>query len=88
MQDADIDPSIPAVLIALWQARREAGGKPSSLARIAKCAGLPMSVLRRVLTQLQSAGLVDVALDEAGRGQAGLTEAGAQLAAQAFPDLA
>lgn len=88
MQDADIDPAILAVLLVLCQAGREGGPGPWSLARIAKRAGLPMSVLRRVLTQLQSAGLADVTIDEEGRGHASLTQAGAELAAQAFPDLA
>lgn len=85
MPDTDIDPAIVAVLQVLWQSRCEGGASPWSLARIAKRAQLPMSVLRRVLTQLQAAGLADVALDEAGRGHAGLTPAGAELAAQAFP---
>ncbi|MCY0854597.1 transcriptional regulator [Cupriavidus sp. D39] len=86
MQDADIDPAILAVLVVLCQAGREGGASPWSLAKIAKRAALPMSVLRRVLTQLQSAGLADVAIDEEGRGHASLTQAGAALAAQVFPD--
>ncbi|MCO4860773.1 helix-turn-helix domain-containing protein [Cupriavidus sp. WGlv3] len=85
MQDADIDPAIVAVLQVLCQAGR-AGGGLWSLARIAKRCGLPMSVLRRVLTQLQAAGLADMSIDEAGRGHARLTEAGAELAAQVFPE--
>ncbi|KAI3595390.1 hypothetical protein D8I24_8011 [Cupriavidus necator H850] len=86
MQDADIDPAMVAALQVLWQAGREGGGSPWSLAKIAKRAQLPMSVLRRVLTQLQAAGLADVAIDEEGRGHASLTPAGAGLAAQAFPN--
>jgi len=86
MQDADIDPAMVAALQVLWQAGREGGGSPWSLAKIAKRAQLPMSVLRRVLTQLQAAGLADVAIDEEGRGHASLTPAGAELAAQAFPN--
>lgn len=86
MQDADIDPAMVAALQVLWQAGREGGGSPWSLAKIAKRAQLPMSVLRRVLTQLQVAGLADVAIDEEGRGHASLTPAGAELAAQAFPN--
>jgi DNA-binding IclR family transcriptional regulator len=85
MPDTDIDPAILAVLEVLCQARREGGASPWSLAKIAKRAQLPMSVLRRVLTQLQSAGLADVAIDEEGRGHASLTPAGAELAAQVFP---
>ncbi|QQX88737.1 Rrf2 family transcriptional regulator [Cupriavidus necator] len=86
MQDADIDPAMVAALQVLWQAGRRGGGSPWSLAKIAKRAQLPMSVLRRVLTQLQAAGLADVAIDEEGRGHASLTAAGAELAAQAFPN--
>ncbi|SPD68389.1 putative DNA-binding protein (plasmid) [Cupriavidus taiwanensis] len=85
MQDADIDPAIVAVLQVLCQAGRDGGG-PWSLARITKRSGLPMSVLRRVLTQLQAAGLADMSIDEAGRGHASLTPAGAELAAQVFPE--
>lgn len=89
MPDTDIDPAILAVLEVLCQARqagRDGGASPWSLAKIAKRAQLPMSVLRRVLTQLQAAGLADVAIDEEGRGHASLTPAGAELAAQAFPN--
>ncbi|WP_354673989.1 helix-turn-helix domain-containing protein [Cupriavidus alkaliphilus] len=85
MQDADIDPAIVAVLQVLCQAGRDGGGA-WSLAKIAKRSGLPMSALRRVLTQLQSAGLADMSIDEAGRGHASLTPAGAELAAQVFAE--
>ncbi|MBF6987829.1 MULTISPECIES: Rrf2 family transcriptional regulator [Cupriavidus] len=85
MPDHDIDPAILAALQVLNQAPRDAATAPWSLAKIAKRAQLPMSVLRRVLTQLQSAGLADFAIDEAGHGHASLTQAGAELAAQAFP---
>lgn len=86
MQEPEIDPAIVAVIGALWEAHREARGRPWSLARTARRAALPMSVLRRVLTQLQSAALVEVDLDEAGHGHASLTESGLALAAQVFPD--
>jgi DNA-binding IclR family transcriptional regulator len=86
MQDTEIDPAILAALQVLSQAGREGGAGPWSLAKIAKRAQLPMSVLRRVLTQLQSAGLADFAIDEAGHGHASLTPAGAELAAQVFPE--
>lgn len=89
MENTDIDPAIVAVLQVLCQAGQAAsedGASPWSLAKISKRAQLPMSVLRRVLTQLQAAGLADVAIDEEGRGHASLTPAGAELAAQAFPD--
>ncbi|AQV98422.1 transcriptional regulator [Cupriavidus necator] len=86
MQDAEVDPVMVAALQVLWQAGSEGGASPWSLAKIAKRAQLPMSVLRRVLTQLQAAGLADVSIDEEGRGHASLTPAGAELAAQVFPN--
>ena len=84
MDDPGIDPAVLAVLRVLWQAQREDGNSPWSLAKIAKREKLPMSVLRRVLTQLQDAGLADVQTDDEGRGQARLTQDGAALAAQVF----
>ncbi|CAG9175730.1 helix-turn-helix domain-containing protein [Cupriavidus pinatubonensis] len=81
-----IDPAIVEVLLVLRQAGIENGATPWSLSKIAKRAQLPMSVLRRVLTQLQSAGLADVSVEEDGRGHARLTQEGAALAAQLFPD--
>ncbi|BDB27567.1 hypothetical protein Tamer19_49880 [Cupriavidus sp. TA19] len=86
MLDTEIDPAILAALEVLHQAAHEGGATPWSLAKIAKRAQLPMSVLRRVLTQLQSAGLAEFAIDEAGHGHASLTQAGVELAAQVFPE--
>jgi hypothetical protein len=85
-QNGDIDPAIVDVLLVLRQAAVEDSGTPWSLARLAKRGQLPMSVLRRVLTQLQSAGLAEVSMDEDGRGHASLTQEGAALAAQMFSD--
>ena len=82
----EIDPAIVDVLLVLRQAGIEAAGGPWSLAGIAKRAQLPMSVLRRVLTQLESAGLVEVSIEENGRGHASLTQEGVALAAQWFSD--
>ncbi|RJF91908.1 transcriptional regulator [Noviherbaspirillum saxi] len=84
MQDLEIDPSIPEVMRVLWEARHDARSTPWSLAKLTKRAGLPMSILRRALTQLQSIGLVEVHLVEEGRGHVSLTEAGAQLATKIF----
>lgn len=80
------DPAIVEVLLVLQQAGIENSATPWSLPKIAKRAQLPMSVLRRVLTQLQSAGLADVSVEEDGRGHASLTQEGAALAAQLFSD--
>jgi hypothetical protein len=55
-----------------------------SLARISKRAGVQMSVLRRVLTQLADADLARVAMEEDGRGAARLTEEGGALCEQLF----
>ncbi|QYY28810.1 MULTISPECIES: transcriptional regulator [Cupriavidus] len=81
-----IDPAIVEVLLVLREAGIENGATPWSLPKIAKRAQLPMSVLRRVLTQLQAAGLADVSVEADGRGHASLTQEGAALAAQLFPD--
>ncbi len=85
-QGGDIDPAIVNVLLVLRQAGIENGGAPWSLAKVAKRAQLPMSVLRRVLTQLQAAELAEFSIEEDGRGHAGLTPEGAALAAQWFSD--
>ncbi|MGN5476317.1 transcriptional regulator [Cupriavidus basilensis] len=83
-EDAEIDPAIVEGLLVLRQAGIEGGGSPWSLAKLSKRGQLPMSVLRRVLTQLQSSGLADVSIDEEGRGHASLTQEGTALAAQLF----
>ncbi|WER48446.1 helix-turn-helix domain-containing protein [Cupriavidus sp. WKF15] len=82
----DIDPAIVDVLLVLREAAIGEGRGPWSLAKLAKRAQLPMSVLRRVLTQLQSAGLAEVSIEEDGRGHASLTQEGTDLAAQLFSD--
>jgi DNA-binding IscR family transcriptional regulator len=64
-----IDPVLEAILRALWEHAREAGGD-LSLARLSKRAEAQMSVLRRVLTQLADAGLAVMTLEEGGRGGA------------------
>ena len=55
-----------------------------ALARLSKRASVQMSVLRRVLTQLDDAGLVGTAMEEDGRGTARLTEEGQALCDQLF----
>ena len=80
--DADedtLDPVLAGILAALWQAAREPGGGPLSLARLSKRASVQMSVLRRVLTQLAEAEI-----DESGRGTARLTAEGRALCDQLF----
>jgi len=73
------------VMQALWRSNAEWPNKPCSLARLSKQAGRPMSVLRRQLTMLEEAGLVDVALDEGGvSGTVAFTPAGRQMAMEIF----
>ncbi|OZI30134.1 hypothetical protein CAL29_18915 [Bordetella genomosp. 10] len=64
----DLDPALAAVLQAFHDTLRETPGKRLSLARLSKRAGLPMSTLRRLLTQLEDAGLAIVTMDENGAG--------------------
>ncbi len=65
---AGVDPMFAALLQAFWDIHRDPPGKRLSLARLSKRAELPMSTLRRMLTQLEDAGLVAVAIDEDGTG--------------------
>jgi len=78
------DPAVAAALLGLWRAACEADGRPWSLARLGKQAGLPMSTLRRVLAQLEAAGLACVSLQDDGRGTAALSESGRELAREIF----
>ena len=64
--DDDVMAALAALLEALARIEAERPGKPCSLAKLSKQAGLPMSVLRRQLTLLEEAGLVALALDEGG----------------------
>ncbi|GAB7522998.1 helix-turn-helix domain-containing protein [Paraburkholderia sp. 2C] len=80
------DPQVQLVVVLgeLWGARDESPGKPWSLAKLSKRAQLPMSTLRRLLTELTAAGLVDVESRPDGTGSAVLTEQGAQVCADLF----
>jgi hypothetical protein len=80
------DPQVQLVVVLgeLWGARNESPDKPWSLAKLSKRAQLPMSSLRRLLTELTAAGLVDVELRPDGTGSAVLTEQGAQVCADLF----
>lgn len=80
----DMDPAVAGILQVLWSASQETDGRRWSLARISKRAGVQMSVLRRVLTQLEQLELADAAIDEEGRGTASLTEEGEALCAELF----
>jgi len=78
-----IDPVLVAILHALWAHAAEAGGD-LSLARLSKRADVQMSVLRRMLTQLADADLVEMTLEEDGRGAARLTGEGEALGGELF----
>ena len=79
-----LDPTVAAILQALWEHRLTEPDKDLSLARLSKRAGVQMSVLRRVLTQLGDADLVETAMEEDGRGTARLTEEGEAICGQLF----
>jgi len=84
--DNGLDPTVEQLLMLLWEAASATAGdgKPWSLAKISKRAELPMSTLRRYLTQLQSAGVIDVQMDDEGRGTALLTAEGRELCEALF----
>lgn len=62
--DDDVMAALLGVMETLWRLDQERPGKPCSLARLAKQAGTPMSVLRRQLLALADAGWVTVQLEE------------------------
>src|ERR1700761_3606120 len=80
------DPQVQIVVVLgeLWGAHNESPGKPWSLAKLSKRVQLPMSTLRRLLTGVTSAGLVEVETRPDGTGSAALTEQGAQVSADLF----
>ncbi|NYE60914.1 DNA-binding IclR family transcriptional regulator [Duganella sp. 1224] len=83
MMDEQAMALLAGILEALWRAERERPDKPCSLARLSKQTQLPMSVLRRQLTLMADAGLVEVTLDEGGiSGRVALRDAGRQLIAE------
>jgi DNA-binding MarR family transcriptional regulator len=83
--DSDIDPALLALLALLWEAARADPGKPWSLAKIGKRAGLARSALQRHLNRLGDAGLAQVTMREEGGGDVLLTAAGRELCAAIFP---
>lgn len=82
--DSPLDPAIVATLATLNEAATDPSGKTWSLPKIAKRAQLPMSTLRRVLTQLDAAGLSATTLNDDGTGSAALTDEGRAVCAELF----
>jgi DNA-binding IclR family transcriptional regulator len=80
----ELDPLIATLLLNLWEASREPANKSWSLAKLSKRTQMPMSGLRRTLTQLEAAGLVSVSMHEDGTGTAALTAEGLDLSAALF----
>ncbi|QCP54783.1 transcriptional regulator [Trinickia violacea] len=68
----------------LHDASRTTPAKAWSLAKLSKRSALPMSTLRRLLVQLEAAGLVEMTLADDGTGSAGLTGEGRHLCAELF----
>lgn len=77
--DDGLDPAIVAVLLQLREAADDARGAPWSLAKLGKRARVPMSVLRRTLTQLDASGLTETTMRDDGTGRAALTAQGREL---------
>jgi len=88
--DDEIDPALIAILAQLWRATQETPGRAWSLAKLSKQSGVPMSSLRRHLTALSEAALLDpdnpdkTREDAANAPTAMLSEAGRELCAQLF----
>jgi DNA-binding IclR family transcriptional regulator len=80
----ELDPLIAHILLSLWEASHEPAGKSWSLAKLSKRTQMPMSGLRRTLTQLEAAGLVCVTMRDDGSGTAALTAEGLELGAALF----
>ncbi len=82
----DLDPAVAGLLFQLHAAFCEEPGAPWSLARLSKRSELAMSTLRRALSSLNEAGLVEVREDEDnGRAMAMLTGEGVEFCAAIFP---
>lgn len=82
--DAGCDPALAALLEQLWRAARNSPDKPWSLAKLSKQSQLQMSTLRRWLTNLAAADLVEVTINEDGSGSATLSARGRELCGALF----
>lgn len=84
VDSGELDPAVVALLQQLWEVSQEPAAAPWSLAKLSKQSGLPMSTLRRVLTQLAAAGLAEMREREDGRASANLSAAGRELCGAIF----
>lgn len=82
--EGGLDPAIAALLMQLHEASRTVPAKAWSLAKLSKRSALPMSTLRRLLVQLEAAGLVEMTIADDGTGSAGLTDEGRHLCVELF----
>lgn len=79
----ELDPVKVTILRHLWEASQESDGKSWSLAKLSKRSCIPMSTLRRTLSEFEDAGIVDVSTHEDGRIFATLNATGINI----FPTL-
>ncbi|MBN3727168.1 ArsR family transcriptional regulator [Burkholderia sp. Ac-20379] len=84
--DGGLDPVIVAVLACLRDALTETPGRAWSLAKLSKRSQVPMSTLRRTLTELDGAGLTRTEIGEDGIGHVALSDEGAALADALFAE--
>ncbi|WP_414447367.1 ArsR family transcriptional regulator [Burkholderia sp. 22PA0099] len=84
--DGGLDPVIVAVLACLRDALTETPGRAWSLAKLSKRSQVPMSTLRRTLTQLDGAGLTHTEIGEDGIGHVILSDEGVALADALFSE--
>lgn len=79
----ELDPVKVTILRHLWEAAQESDGKSWSLAKLSKRSCIPMSTLRRNLSEFEDAGIVEMTTHEDGRIFAALNATGIEI----FPTL-
>jgi DNA-binding MarR family transcriptional regulator len=83
--DDELDPVVVTVLLHLWTAWQDSPENPWSLPKLGKRTELAMSTLRRTLSRLQAAGLVELTTNEDDdRTTAMLTPDGVEFSTQLF----
>jgi DNA-binding MarR family transcriptional regulator len=81
-----IEPMFIRLLQQLWEAAHDERERDWSLPKLSKRSLLPMSTLRRALSQLEEELLVQVSRDEAGRETVTLSDEGREVCEQFFGD--